>query len=88
MGSLGRFRTIRRAPKSGLVPVATGGNLNDEIDRATLQELAIRKFLEEKNILTVPASIRHYTLRPTPDYLAALEDFGELDDFTDRSIAG
>jgi len=59
--------------------------LKDEIDGASRNELEIRKFLEEKGILTVPANIGHYTLRPTPDYLNALSDFGELDDFTGPS---
>jgi uncharacterized protein (DUF885 family) len=79
------FEQYEEHRNQGLPQLPIAANLNDEIDRGTRQELAIRKFLEEKNILTVPANIRHYTLRPTPDYLNALEDFGELDDFTGPS---
>jgi hypothetical protein len=40
--------------------------------------------LEERGILTVPKWVQHYTLRPTPEYLRALE-FTEHDDFTSPS---
>jgi uncharacterized protein (DUF885 family) len=69
----------------GLAQLKTAANLKAEIDGATQNELDIRKFLEEKGILTVPVNIGHYTLRPMPDYLDALSDFGELDDFTGPS---
>jgi hypothetical protein len=49
------------------------------------KELAIRQFLERHGILTVPDWIQHYTLRPMPEYLHALEGFGEMDDFTSPS---
>jgi hypothetical protein len=60
-------------------------SLTDEIARAKRDELAIREYLEEKSILTVPAGIRHYTLLPMPDYINAIADFGETDDFTGPS---
>jgi uncharacterized protein (DUF885 family) len=47
--------------------------------------LLIRQFLEKHGILTVPDWFQHYTLRPMPDYLHALEGFGETDDFTSPS---
>ena len=60
-------------------------NLQEEIDTAMRDELTIRKFLQEKGILTVPADAGHYTLQPMPGYLDALADVGELDDFTGSS---
>ena len=54
------------------------------IKDAAEKELQIRKFLEEHGILTVPKWVQHYTLRPTPEYLRALE-FTEHDDFTSPS---
>jgi uncharacterized protein (DUF885 family) len=71
--------------KQGLPELKPAASLQDEIDRAKHDELAIRKFLEDKSILTVPAEVRHYTLRPMPGYLDALADFGEVDDFTGPS---
>jgi uncharacterized protein (DUF885 family) len=54
------------------------------IKDAADKELQVRKFLEERGILTVPKWVQHYTLRPTPEYLRALE-FTEHDDFTSAS---
>jgi uncharacterized protein (DUF885 family) len=54
------------------------------IKDAAGKELQIRKFLEERSILTVPDWVQHYTLRPTPEYLRAL-GFTEQDDFTSPS---
>src|SRR5208282_5173024 len=69
----------------GLPELKLAASLQEEIDRAKRDELAIRKFLQEKDILSVPAEVRHYTLRPMPGYLKALADFGETDDFTGPS---
>jgi hypothetical protein len=49
------------------------------------KELQVREFLEKRGILTVPNWIQHYTLQPMPEYLHALEGFGETDDFTSPS---
>ena len=46
------------------------------------QEQEIRDFLEEKNILTVPAWLQHYRNLPYPAYLAPLAAFGVADDLT------
>ncbi len=65
-----------------LLKIAT--DINSWIKVAADKELQIRKFLEERGILTVPDWIQHYTLRPTPEYLRAL-GFTENDDFTSPS---
>lgn len=59
--------------------------LQEQIARYTHDELAVRAFLEQRRILSVPPAIRHYTVRPIPGYLDALGDFGEQDDFTGPS---
>lgn len=46
------------------------------------QEQEIRDFLEERNILTVPAWVQHYRNLPYPAYLAPLAAFGVADDLT------
>ena len=79
------FEQYEKQRNQGLPELKPAANLQVEIDRAKQDELAIRKFLEDKGILTVPADIRHYTLRPMPGYLEALGDFGEVDDFTGPS---
>ena len=59
-------------------------DINSWIKDAAEKELQIRKFLEERGILTVPKWVQHYSLRPTPEYLRAL-GFTEHDDFTSPS---
>ena len=71
---------IENSLKSSWPPIC-----QEEIERVKRDELAIRKFLEDNGILTVPADVRHYTFEPMPGYLEALGNFGELDDFTGPS---
>ena len=65
-------------------PLKPARDFNTWIKDAAEKELQIRKYLEERGILTVPKWVQHYTLRPTPDYLRPLE-FTEHDDFTSSS---
>ena len=60
-------------------------NVNEQIKRTTEMEAQVRRFLTEQGLLTIPADLPHYTIRPLPAYLAALGDFGEQDDFTGPS---
>ncbi len=60
-------------------------NTDAWIKDAAGRELSIREFLEKHGILTVPDWVQHYTLRPMPEYLRALQGFGETDDFTSPS---
>jgi hypothetical protein len=59
--------------------------LDEQIARTAQAEASIRSFLSNGGILTVPSDFPHYTVRPLPEYLTALGDFGELDDFTGPS---
>ena len=79
------FEEYEKVRNQGLPELKVAANLEDEIRKSESAELAIRKFLEEKGILTVPGDMRHYTLRPMPGYIEALGDFGEFDDFTGPS---
>jgi uncharacterized protein (DUF885 family) len=79
------FEQYEKQRNRGLPELQLAASLPLEIERAQKEELVIRKFLEEKSILTVPSEMGHYTLRPMPGYIAALADFGETDDFTGPS---
>ena len=79
------FEGYERVRNQGLPELKIAANLEDEIRKSQRDELAIRKFLEDRGLLTVPPEMRHYTLRSMPGYLEALGDFGELDDFTGPS---
>jgi uncharacterized protein (DUF885 family) len=79
------FEQYEKQRNLGLPELKIAANLEEQVERSQRDELAIRKFLEEKGILTVPAKIQHYTIRPMPGYLDALANFGETDDFTGPS---
>jgi uncharacterized protein (DUF885 family) len=57
----------------------------EEIAAGAKDELAIRRYLEDKDILSIPTWVQHYRFAPTPAYLAPLSDLGEADDFTGPS---
>lgn len=60
-------------------------NEAEEMAREEKDEIAVRRYLEEKDLLTVPAWVQHYRYAPTPAYLAPLDGFSEADDFTGPS---
>ena len=76
------FETLEIARNKHIPSPEKFSTVEAEINQARIDEQAIRDFLEEKNILTVPTWAKHYTLEAMPDYLQALASFGELDDFT------
>jgi hypothetical protein len=79
------FQTYEEHRNLGLpeLPVAT--STEKEIAREKRDEEAVRKYLVEKHILSVPEWVQHYTWRPMPDYIKPLEDVAETDDFTSPS---
>src|SRR6266487_5151737 len=79
------FETYEKNRNKDVPPLKIADNIDDWIKDAAAKELQIRKFLEERGILTVPNWVQHYTLRPMPEYLRALQGFGEIDDFTSPS---
>jgi uncharacterized protein (DUF885 family) len=78
------FEAFEKNRNKDVPPLKIATDINSWIKDAAEKELRIRKFLEERGILTVPKWIQHYTLRPTPEYLRAL-GFTEQDDFTSPS---
>jgi uncharacterized protein (DUF885 family) len=75
------FEAFEAQRNRSVPPLKLADNMDNWIKDAAQKELAIRKFLNEHGILTVPDWIQHYTLRPMPEYLKML-DFSEMDDFT------
>jgi uncharacterized protein (DUF885 family) len=78
------FETYEKNRNKDVPPLKLADNIDNWIKDAAAKELQIRKFLEDRDILTVPDWVQHYTLRPTPVYLRAL-GFTETDDFTSAS---
>ena len=79
------FEAFEKNRNKNLPPLKAADNTDDWIKEAAKKELQIRKFLEQRGILTVPDWVQHYTLRAMPEYLRALQGFGETDDFTSPS---
>lgn len=69
-----------RAPELKMAATA-----EEESARMARDDANIRSYLTEHEILTVPPDLPHWTLRLAPDYVAAFDGFGELDDFTGPS---
>jgi len=78
------FESYEKNRNKDVPSLKIADNIDNWIKDAAEKELSIRKFLVERGILSVPDWIQHYTLRPMPEYLRALE-FGENDDFTSPS---
>jgi uncharacterized protein (DUF885 family) len=78
------FETYEKNRNKDVPPLKIARDINTWIKDAAEKELQIRKFLEDRGILTVPKWVQHYTLRQTPEYLRAL-GFTEHDDFTSPS---
>jgi uncharacterized protein (DUF885 family) len=79
------FEAFEKNRNKDLPPLKTADNIVNWIKEAAEKESQIRKFLEDRGILTVPDWVQHYTLRAMPEYLRALQGFSEMDDFTSPS---
>jgi uncharacterized protein (DUF885 family) len=79
------FEAFEKNRNKDVPPLTIAHDIDSWIKDAAQKELQIRKFLQERDILTVPSWLQHYTLRPMPEYLRALQGFGEMDDFTSPS---
>ena len=78
------FEAYEQNRNKNVPPLKMADNINHWVTDAAAKELAIRKFLDQRGILTVPSWLQRYTLRATPEYLRAL-GFTETDDFTSPS---
>ncbi|MGZ4732990.1 MAG: DUF885 family protein [Terriglobales bacterium] len=76
------FEAYEKNRNAKLPQLALAKDQATQIAREERQEQEIRDFLEEKNILTVPAWVQHYRNLPYPAYLAPLAAFGVADDLT------
>jgi uncharacterized protein (DUF885 family) len=79
------FESYEKERNREVPPLKLAESTDSWIKDTAAKESSIREFLDKRGILTVPAWVQHYTLRPMPDYLHALEGFSETDDFTSSS---
>ena len=79
------FQTYEEHRNAAAQPMRIPATIDEEIALEKQGEAAIRRFLQEKRILSVPAWLQHYTYQLMPAYLKPLEGIGETDDFTSES---
>ncbi len=79
------FETYEQHRNLGLPVLPLFPNQAVQIEREQRDEQAIRRYLEEKDLLTVPAWVGHYRNFPLPAYLAPLADMGVTADHTSPS---
>ena len=76
------FETYEKNRNRRLPPLSIFKDQEAQIAHSRQDEFDIRRFLEEKEILTVPDWLQHYGNLPMPPYLEPLRGLGVTDDLT------
>ncbi len=79
------FQTYEEHHNLGAAELPIASSIEDEMARERRDEEAIREYLQDKHILSVPSWLQHYIYRPMPAYMKPLEGVSEADDFTSES---
>jgi len=76
------FDTFEKLKNKNIPPAKLFSSSEEQIKQEEIDEEAIRKFLEEKDIMSVPGWVKHYWNKKIPDYVAPLAMMGVTDDLT------
>jgi uncharacterized protein (DUF885 family) len=76
------FEALEQARNAALPPLPIAASADAQIAQEAKDEAAIRRFLEEKQLLTVPAWTKHYLNKLIPPYLVPMAFLGVTDDLT------
>jgi uncharacterized protein (DUF885 family) len=79
------FQVYEEQRNRGLPQLAIFADQAAQMSREAKDELAVRKYLAEKELLTVPEWVQHYRNLPLPAYLEPLKALGTNDDLTSPS---
>ncbi len=79
------FQTYAEHRNLGKPEMRIPKSIEEEIAHEREDEQAVRQYLQDKHILSVPSWMQHYTWKPMPAYLKPLEGVGEADDFTSEN---
>jgi uncharacterized protein DUF885 len=77
--------TSEQAKNAGRPQLPIAADQAAQAARLERDDAAVRRFLEERNLLTVPSWVGRFRYLPLPGYLEALSGAGEEDDFTSES---
>ncbi|MFB8281737.1 DUF885 family protein [Nocardia colli] len=76
------LETLLRTRHRDAVEPALPVDAQEHVQRQAVDELAVRRFADERGLLSQPDSLRHYRFAPLPPYLAPLTWLGVADDLT------
>ncbi|MDP1571514.1 MAG: DUF885 family protein [Vicinamibacterales bacterium] len=79
------FETLEQHRNAGLPPMTIFPDADAQVAKSAKDEAAIRRFLEDRDLMTVPDGMRHYWNLLLPPYLAPLAFLGVTDDLTNES---
>lgn len=78
------FQMYEEHRNKGLPPLKVAASQAAQTAEEKRDEMAIRRFLQDKDILTVPSWVRHYRTPALPSYIAPIQ-MGVTDDLTGPS---
>ncbi|MBI3404715.1 MAG: DUF885 family protein [Acidobacteria bacterium] len=76
------FEIYERARNQGLPELKLFATQAEQQSHQAKDEAVVRRYLEEKGILSIPSWLGHYHVRPLPAYLKPLASLGVTDDLT------
>ena len=79
------FETFEKHRNRHLPEPPVFETIEAQIEKAKSDEQAIRNFLEENDIMSVPDWLQHYVNKPFPDYLIPFRNMGVNDDLTSET---
>jgi Bacterial protein of unknown function (DUF885) len=79
------FESLEANRRKTLPPAPIFPTSDAQVAAEAVDEAAVRRFLVEQDLLTVPADLPHYRNQLLPDYLAPLAFLGVSDDLTGPS---
>ncbi len=79
------FESLEQARNTGLPELPLFPTIEANIAAEAADEAGVRRYLEDKRLLTVPAWVKHYLNAPVPGYLEPLAWLGVPDDLTGPS---
>ncbi len=79
------FETLERHRNRHLPEPPVFSSIEEQIEAAKIDEIAIRNFLENNDIMSVPEWLKHYINKPFPDFLVPFRNLGVNDDLTSEN---
>jgi len=79
------FDVVERERNSGLPELKIFSSADEQIAKEKEYELEIRKFLADKNLMTIPDWVQHYINKKTPPHIEPFTNMGVVDDLTSET---